>query len=100
MHTWSPPRRDIGPALVGSCLRTRGLHQDRIGPNSRKACCSPHRRDLGAEPMARVVAVSVAPIVTPLHTPFVTALRRAVALNSVVVRLTDDEGQTGFGEAP
>lgn len=50
--------------------------------------------------MARVVEVAVARLVTPLHTPWVTALRRATALSSAIVRLTDDEGQTGFGEAP
>jgi L-alanine-DL-glutamate epimerase-like enolase superfamily enzyme len=50
--------------------------------------------------VAHVVEVAVARLATPLHTPFVTALRRATALSSVVVRLTDDEGQTGFGEAP
>lgn len=50
--------------------------------------------------MARVVAVAVARLTTPLHTPFVTALRRATTLESVVVRLTDDEDRTGFGEAP
>jgi L-Ala-D/L-Glu epimerase len=50
--------------------------------------------------MAQVVDVAVARLATPLHTPFVTALRRATALASVVVRLTDAEGRTGFGEAP
>jgi L-Ala-D/L-Glu epimerase len=50
--------------------------------------------------MARVVEVAVARLATPLHTPFVTALRRATTLSSVVVRLTDDDGHTGFGEAP
>lgn len=50
--------------------------------------------------MPRVVEVAVARLATPLHTPFVTALRRATALASVVVRLTDDEGRTGYGEAP
>jgi L-Ala-D/L-Glu epimerase len=50
--------------------------------------------------MARLVDVSVARIATPLHTPFVTALRRAVTVKSVVVRLTDDDGRVGFGEAP
>ena len=50
--------------------------------------------------MARVVEVAVARLATPLHTPFVTALRRATALASVVVCLTDDDGRTGFGEAP
>jgi o-succinylbenzoate synthase len=50
--------------------------------------------------MAHVVDVAVARLATPLHTPFVTSLRRATAIASVVVRLTDDEGRTGFGEAP
>lgn len=50
--------------------------------------------------MPHVVEVAVARLATPLHTPFVTALRRATALASVVVRLTDEEGRTGFGEAP
>lgn len=50
--------------------------------------------------MARLVDISVARIATPLHTPFVTALRRAVAVSSVIVRLTDEDGQVGFGEAP
>ncbi len=50
--------------------------------------------------MARVVEVAVARVATPLHTPFVTALRSATTLTSLAVRLTDDEGRTGFGEAP
>lgn len=50
--------------------------------------------------MARVVEIAVARVATPLHTPFVTALRSATTLTSVVVRLTDDDGRTGFGEAP
>jgi L-Ala-D/L-Glu epimerase len=49
--------------------------------------------------VAHVVEVSVARLATPLHTPFVTALRRATTLTSVVVRLTDGDGRTGFGEA-
>lgn len=50
--------------------------------------------------MTRVTEMAVARVATPLHTPFVTALRSATTLTSVVVRLTDDEGRTGFGEAP
>lgn len=36
----------------------------------------------------------------PLHTPFVTALRTASHVESVVVSVTDGEGNTGVGEAP
>jgi L-alanine-DL-glutamate epimerase-like enolase superfamily enzyme len=50
--------------------------------------------------MARVVEVAVARLSKPLHTPFVTALRRTSTVTSAIVRLTDDEGQVGFGEAP
>jgi len=50
--------------------------------------------------MAHVVDVATARVGTPLHTPFVTALRRAVALSSVIVTVTDDEGRSGSGEAP
>lgn len=36
----------------------------------------------------------------PLHTPFVTALRTTNHLETLVVELVDDEGRSGFGEAP
>ena len=36
----------------------------------------------------------------PLHTPFVTALRRTTTIETVLVRLTDTDGCTGWGEAP
>src|SRR4051812_21993643 len=36
----------------------------------------------------------------PLHTPFVTALRRATTVETVVVRVTDSDGRIGLGEAP
>ena len=39
-------------------------------------------------------------LTAPLHTPFVTALRRATDLETTVVELIDDEGRRGFGEAP
>jgi L-alanine-DL-glutamate epimerase-like enolase superfamily enzyme len=35
-----------------------------------------------------------------LHTPFVTALRTTNHLETLVVELVDDEGRSGFGEAP
>ena len=36
----------------------------------------------------------------PLHTPFVTALRRTETTEALVVRVTDSDGVTGWGEAP
>jgi len=36
----------------------------------------------------------------PLHTPFVTALRRTSTTDTVLVELTDTDGVTGVGEAP
>jgi L-alanine-DL-glutamate epimerase-like enolase superfamily enzyme len=39
-------------------------------------------------------------LTAPLHTPFVTALRRTSDLETTVVELLDDEGRRGYGEAP
>ncbi|HSK32843.1 MAG TPA: enolase C-terminal domain-like protein [Propionicimonas sp.] len=50
--------------------------------------------------MARIVQVATARMARPLHTPFVTALRRTEHVFSVVVRVTDADGRVGFGEAP
>jgi L-alanine-DL-glutamate epimerase-like enolase superfamily enzyme len=36
----------------------------------------------------------------PLHTPFVTSLRRATTVETVVVRVVDSDGRVGLGEAP
>jgi L-alanine-DL-glutamate epimerase-like enolase superfamily enzyme len=36
----------------------------------------------------------------PLHTPFVTALRRATTVDTLVVEVVDADGRSGFGEAP
>lgn len=36
----------------------------------------------------------------PLHTPFVTALRRATAVETLIVEIVDTDGRSGFGEAP
>ncbi|MFG2045395.1 mandelate racemase/muconate lactonizing enzyme family protein [Dactylosporangium sp. NPDC048998] len=43
----------------------------------------------------RAHAVSV-----PLHTPFVTALRTATTVESLLVEVVDADGHSGFGEAP
>jgi o-succinylbenzoate synthase len=39
-------------------------------------------------------------LTAPLHTPFVTALRRATHLETTVVEVLDEDGRRGYGEAP
>jgi L-alanine-DL-glutamate epimerase-like enolase superfamily enzyme len=39
-------------------------------------------------------------ISAPLHTPFVTSLRRTTTTDTVVVELVDSDGRRGYGEAP
>ena len=48
----------------------------------------------------RFTSVTCARLSVPLHTPFVTALRRTATTETVVVRVTDSDGTTGWGEAP
>jgi L-Ala-D/L-Glu epimerase len=48
----------------------------------------------------RFASVTCARLSVPLHTPFVTALRRTTTTDTVVVRVADSEGATGWGEAP
>ena len=50
--------------------------------------------------MAQLVEVAIATLTRPLHTEFVTALRRTGFVYSMAVRLTDADGVVGFGEAP
>src|SRR3954447_20948950 len=50
--------------------------------------------------MSTVEQVTATRVSAPLHTPFVTALRRATTTETVVVRVTDSDGVTGWGEAP
>jgi L-alanine-DL-glutamate epimerase-like enolase superfamily enzyme len=47
-----------------------------------------------------IATVTATRVTTPLHTPFVTALRRTTTTDTVVVRVTDSDGLTGWGEAP
>jgi o-succinylbenzoate synthase len=49
---------------------------------------------------ATIERVEVERLSLPLHTPFVTALRRASSAESVIVRVTDSDGRVGLGEAP
>ena len=50
--------------------------------------------------MSTITAVSTHRLTTPLHTPFVTALRHTTTTDTVVVTITDSDGVTGWGEAP
>ena len=49
---------------------------------------------------SRFASVQCARLSVPLHTPFVTALRRTTTTDTLVVRVSDTEGTTGWGEAP
>ncbi|HET6627229.1 MAG TPA: dipeptide epimerase [Nocardioidaceae bacterium] len=50
--------------------------------------------------MSTIETVTCERLSVPLHTPFVTALRRTTTTETVVVRVTDADGVTGWGEAP
>lgn len=50
--------------------------------------------------MSRIVHVSCTRVRARLHTPFVTALRRTETVDTVLVRVRDDDGLVGYGEAP
>jgi L-alanine-DL-glutamate epimerase-like enolase superfamily enzyme len=50
--------------------------------------------------MSTIEEVTATRLTTPLHTPFVTALRRTTTTDTVVVTVTDSDGVTGWGEAP
>ncbi|GAA4251912.1 mandelate racemase/muconate lactonizing enzyme family protein [Dactylosporangium darangshiense] len=47
-----------------------------------------------------IAAVRTHPVSVPLHTPFVTALRTATTVESLLVEIVDDDGRSGFGESP
>jgi len=48
----------------------------------------------------RIVDLRTTVVRVPLHTPFVTALRRTEFAETLVVELTDTDGVSGWGEAP
>ena len=50
--------------------------------------------------MARIRAVRSSVLSIPLHTPFVTALRRTSTIDTLIVCLDLADGTTGLGEAP
>ena len=47
-----------------------------------------------------IIQVRTHRVSAPLHTPFVTALRTATATETLVVEIVDEDGRSGFGEAP
>jgi len=47
-----------------------------------------------------IVNVRTHRVSAPLHTPFVTALRSATSVETLVVEIEDSDGRLGFGEAP
>lgn len=47
-----------------------------------------------------IAAVRAHGLSAPLHTPFVTALRRTTTVETLVVEIVDGDGRSGFGEAP
>ena len=50
--------------------------------------------------MSRVERIACHRVSVPLHTPFVTALRRTSTTESLLVEVTDSDGVSGWGEAP
>lgn len=50
--------------------------------------------------MTRIAELRVHRVPSPLVRPFVTAIRRAEAIDVVLVEAVDDEGRSGWGEAP
>src|SRR5207244_11030522 len=79
------------------------------GPGRAPACRRDrrrHPRGLGGRRCGRLVGVTTVERVecrrlsVPLHTPFVTSLRRTTTCDTVVVTVTDSDGAVGWGEAP
>jgi L-alanine-DL-glutamate epimerase-like enolase superfamily enzyme len=52
------------------------------------------------EAFVSIAAIRTHRISSPLHTPFVTALRRTTTADSLLVEVMDSDGRSGFGEAP
>jgi o-succinylbenzoate synthase len=50
--------------------------------------------------VSTIERVECSRLTVPLHTPFVTALRSTTTTDTLVVRVTDTDGVTGWGEAP
>ena len=50
--------------------------------------------------MSTIEHVRTRRLIVPLHTPFVTALRRTTTVETVLVEVVDSDGVSGWGEAP
>jgi len=50
--------------------------------------------------LSRIEQVRCHRVSLPLHTPFVTALRRTSTVDSLLVEVVDSDGAAGWGEAP
>lgn len=48
----------------------------------------------------KIAKIETAEVNIPLVTPFKTALRTVNSVNDIVIRITTDDGQIGYGEAP
>lgn len=48
----------------------------------------------------RIEKIEIAEVNIPLVTPFKTALRTVDSVQDILIRITADDGQVGFGEAP
>ena len=48
----------------------------------------------------KIAKIEVGEVKIPLVTPFKTALRTVDCVNDIVIKVTADDGQVGFGEAP
>ena len=95
--TW----RSSGPTTA---RRSRSCVLTRLAGVPTRRGQRPHRRagarGVGAPAVTTIERVEVERLSLPLHTPFVTALRRATTVETVVVRVTDSDGRVGLGEAP
>ena len=48
----------------------------------------------------KITDISLGTVSIPLRTPFKTALRTVSEIQDLLVRVTLDSGETGYGEAP
>ena len=80
----------------GACHETSRLSGSRDGPRRPPR---PTSRGPTLLPMT-ISEIRCHRLTAPLHTPFVTALRRTEHLETTVVEVVDVDGVRGYGEAP
>ena len=61
---------------------------------------APLRAGVGGDPASRVVAAEVLRVRMTLHEPFVTGFGATPVRTTVLVRIEDEDGGVGWGEAP